>query len=478
MEQLSRNTHSAPARTERILQFGEGNFLRAFADWMIDKMNKEADFDGGVVAVQPIDRGMIKMINDQDGLYTVLLNGIKNGEAVKEYEVVDCIQRGLDPYTQFEEYLAIAENPELRFVISNTTEAGIAYHENNTINDAPPSSFPAKLTVLLKKRFDAFAGATDKGLIFIPCELIDRNGDNLKRIILQYAEEWGLSTEFKTWVEEHNIFTNTLVDRIVPGYPKTKIEEITKEIGYKDNIVVEGEQFHLWVIEGPQSVKDEFPSEKCGLNVIFTDDMAPYRTRKVRILNGAHTTMVPVAYLYGIEYVRESVEHEVVGEWIKDAIYKEIVPTLDLSKEELESFSADVIDRFRNPYLKHALMSISLNSVSKFKTRVLPSLTQYVDLKGELPQKLVISLSALIAFYKGNVGGKEIALNDDASVLEFAASAWSEYTDVASLKSVAESFLGNESFWGQDLNKITGLTDAVAENLAVILGDGIQNLLG
>ncbi|UXP31983.1 tagaturonate reductase [Reichenbachiella agarivorans] len=477
MKKLNRLTHNTQTYTERILQFGEGNFLRAFADWMIHQMNQKVDFDAGVVAVQPIDKGLIQMLNEQDGLYTVYINGIKDGQAVSEHEVVDCIQRGLDPYTQWEEYMALAESPDLRFVLSNTTEAGIAYHDNNSMNDAPPSSFPAKVTLLLHRRYETFDGATDKGLIFIPCELIDRNGDNLKRIILQYAEEWGLSVEFKDWVEKHNIFANTLVDRIVPGYPKDKMEAITEELGYQDQLVVEGEKFHLWVIEGPEQIQKEFPAEACNLNVIFTDNMEPYRTRKVRILNGAHTTMVPVAYLYGIEYVRESVEDEVFGPWIRQAIFEEICPTLDLPEEELKSFACDVLDRFRNPYLMHALMSISLNSVSKFKTRVLPSLLEYVERKGKLPEKLCVSLAALIAFYRGEVAGKVIQRNDDQTVIDFADQAWASYSDAASIGEVVKAFLSQTDFWGQDLTVVTGLTDAVAANLTVILDGNIKKLI-
>ena len=374
MNVLNRTNNTVNTYTERILQFGEGNFLRAFANWMIHEMNKKAGFDAGVVAVQPIDQGLIKMLNDQDGLYTIYLNGIKNGEAISEHEIIDCIQRGINPYTNYDDYLANAENSDLRFVISNTTEAGIAYNPEDKLDDAPQKSYPGKLTALLFKRFQTF-NASDKGLIIIPCELIDRNGDNLKRIVLQYAADWNLGEEFVDWIEHDNIFCNTLVDRIVPGYPRDKMDAITAELGYKDNLVVEGEQFHLWVIEAPATVKEEFPSEACGLNVVFTNNMEPYRTRKVRILNGAHTTLVPVGYLYGIEKVRESLEDEVVGTFLKDAIFNEICPTLDLPEAELNQFANDVLDRFRNPYLEHALMSISLNSVSKFKTRVLPSVS-------------------------------------------------------------------------------------------------------
>ena len=473
MKNLNRTTVTANTYTERIIQFGEGNFLRAFANWMIHEMNKKANFDAGVVAIQPIDQGLIKMLNDQDGLYTLYLNGIKNGEVLSEHQVIDCIQRGINPYENYADYLANAENPDLRFVISNTTEAGISYNADDTLEDAPQSSFPGKLTALLYKRFQAFGGASDKGLIVIPCELIDRNGDNLKRIIIQYAVQWNLGEEFVEWINDDNIFCNTLVDRIVPGYPRDKMDAITEELGYKDNLVVEGEQFHLWVIEGPASVKDEFPSEACGLNVVFTDNMEPYRTRKVRILNGAHTTLVPVGYLYGIDRVRESLEDEVVGKFLKNALFNDISPTLDLPAEELSQFSADVLDRFRNPYLAHELMSISLNSVSKYKTRVLPSVLEYVKRKNELPKNLLFSLAALIAFYKGDRNGTAIALKDDAAVLDFFKEAWNNNNFVE----VVEKTLSNTDFWGTDLTEIDGLQEEVTTHLEAILNNGMKATL-
>jgi len=474
MDALNRSTADVSTYTERILQFGEGNFLRAFANWMIHEMNKKANFDAGVVVVQPINQGLVKMLNDQDGLYTLYLNGIKNGKAISEHEIIDCIQRGINPYENFAGYLANAINPDLRFVISNTTEAGIAYNAEDKLEDTPQKSFPGKLTALLHKRFQEFNAASDKGLIIIPCELIDRNGDNLKRIILQYAADWKLGEEFVSWINEDNIFCNTLVDRIVPGYPRDKMDAITKELGYKDNLVVEGEQFHLWVIEGPKEVKEEFPSEACGLNVVFTEDMEPYRTRKVRILNGAHTSLVPVGYLYGIEKVRESLEDEVVGGFLKDAIFNEICPTLDLSKEELNQFSNDVLDRFRNPYLEHALMSISLNSISKYKTRVLPSVLEYVKRKKELPNKLLFSLAALIAFYKGERNGEEIALKDDEKVLEFFKEQWA----TNDLSKITEAVLSNVDFWATDLTQINGLQEKVNGHLNAVINEGMQKALG
>ncbi|MGB5497633.1 MAG: tagaturonate reductase [Maribacter sp.] len=470
---LNRKTKEAKSYTERILQFGEGNFLRAFADWMFQEMNEKANFDAGVVVVQPIDRGMVNVLNDQNGLYTVYLNGIKNGKAISEHQIIDCIQRGINPYTNCDAYLANAENPDLRFVVSNTTEAGIVYSPTDKLADTPQNSFPGKLTALLYKRFKHFEGAYDKGLIVMPCELIERNGDNLKKIILQFAEDWDLGEAFVQWVTEDNIFCNTLVDRIVPGYPKDKMDSITKELGYKDNLVVEGEQFHLWVIEGPKSLKEEFPARECGLNVVFTDNMEPYRTRKVRILNGAHTTLVPVGYLYGIDKVRESLEDPVVGSFLKDAIFEEICPTLDLSDEELKQFSSDVLDRFGNPYLEHTLMSISLNSISKYKTRVLPSVLEFINRKNSLPKRLMFALAALIAFYKGDRNGTHIALKDDQKVLDFFAGQWASNDSCIVVKNV----LSNTDFWGCDLMEIKGMQELVAINLENILNKGMNEAL-
>ena len=401
------------------------------------------------------------------------MNGIKNGEVLSERKVIDCIQRGINPYEDYDAYLANAENPNLRFVISNTTEAGISYNPEDNLEDAPQASFPGKLTALLYKRFHFFNGASEKGLILMPCELIDRNGDNLKKIVLQYATDWNLGKGFVSWINNDNIFCNTLVDRIVPGYPRDKIDTIAEELGYIDNLVVEGEQFHLWVIEAPESVKNEIPAKTCGLNIVFTNNMEPYRTRKVRILNGAHTSLVPVSYLYGIDKVRESVEDQVVGKFIQDAIFEEICPTLDLPKQELKQFSNAVLERFRNPYLEHDLISISLNSISKYKTRVLPSILEYIKRENTLPKRLLFSLAALIAFYRGNRNGVNIPLKDDQSVLDFFAAQWIAFD----VKAIAKATLQNVDFWGQDLTQISGLLEEVTTSLNAITKHGMKEAL-
>jgi len=463
---------------EKILQFGEGNFLRAFIDWQIDKMNKETDFKGSVVVVQPIEFGLVDKLNEQDGLYTLYLQGINQGKAIQEHSVINSISRGINPYTQHEEYLKLAENPELRFVFSNTTEAGIAFDENDKLEDKPQKSFPGKFTALLYHRFKAFKGQKDKGFIIIPCELIDRNGDKLKKTILQFAELWNLEENFATWINEANTFCSTLVDRIVPGYPRDTIKEITKELGYEDNLVNIGEHFHLFVIEGPQWIENEFPASKAGLNVKFVEAMEPYRTRKVRILNGSHTSLVPVAYLYGLNTVSESVEHEVMGKFIKNTIYEEIIPTLDLPEEELKYYAKVVLERFMNPFVKHYLMSISLNSMSKYETRDLPSLLEYAKRKGKLPMRLVFSLAALIEFYKGKRGEDTIKLADDEDILDLYKGAWSSCDgSEAGLKNVVMTVLAYEKNWKMDLNKIAGLTDAVTGYLIMIEKLGMKEAL-
>jgi len=463
---------------EKVLQFGEGNFLRAFVDWQIDKMNKQAGFNGSVVVVQPIEFGLVDKLNQQDGLYTLYLQGMNEGKAIAEHSVINSISRGINPYTQHAEYLKIAENPELRFVFSNTTEAGIAYDENDKLEDKPQKSFPGKLTALLYNRFKTFNGQKDKGLIIIPCELIDRNGDKLKEIILKFAMLWNLEKGFATWINEANTFCSTLVDRIVPGYPRDTIKEITQELGYEDNLVNIGEHFHLFIIEGPQWIENEFPVAKAGLNVKFVEDMTPYRIRKVRILNGSHTSLVPVSYLYGLNTVAESVEHKVMGKFIKDTIYEEIIPTLDLPEEELAYYAKVVLERFMNPFVKHYLMSISLNSMSKYETRDLPSLLQFVKIKGELPKRLVFSLAALIEFYKGKRGEEIIKLSDDADVLELYKTAWDKCDGTEeALRNLVTTVLAYKKVWKMDLNEVQGLTNAVTRYLTNIEKSGIGEAL-
>lgn len=464
---------------EKVLQFGEGNFLRCFVDWMFHRLNESGHFNGSIVVVQPIEMGMVDMLNEQDGLYTVYLRGLVNGSVFSSHETVEVISRGLNPYSQFTEFIQTAENPEMRYVISNTTEAGISFNGGDQAGDTPPSSYPAKLAVWLYHRYTTFAGAHGKGVHIIPCELIDKNADTLKKVIRQLAAEWKFEDGFVQWLNKSCTFNNTLVDRIVPGYPKDRIAEITAELGYEDKIVVEGEPFHLWVIQPENDLlEQELPFPAIGLDVLYVKDVTPYKVRKVRILNGVHTSLVPVAYLYGIDTVRESMEDAVVGKFIKEALYDEIIPTLDLPLQELQDFAAAVLERFANPFIRHLLMSISLNSWSKFETRVLPSLLEYKKRKGAIPQKLAFSLAATIAFYRGKRGEEVIALKDDADLLELLQQAWTKYDgNDASLKEVVTAVLAYTKNWKQDLNQVEGLTDAVTRHLASIVNLGMKEAI-
>lgn len=471
---LNRET-AAAANTlpVKVLQFGEGNFLRAFADWMIDVMNEKANFESAIQVIQPIAQGMGDAVNQQEGLYHVVLNGIRNGQASQETRLIKCVKGVINPFTHFDEYLKAAENADLQFILSNTTEAGIVFSETDNNPNALPATFPGKLAVFLYRRYQFFKGAADKGLVIMPCELIEKNGAKLKSAILEYVSLWKLPKDFRDWLEQHNTFCNTLVDRIVPGFPRETINEIKARIGFDDNLVVTAEPFHLWVIEGPESLQQKFPAHKAGLEVKFVKDLTPYRTRKVRILNGAHTSLVPVAYLAGLRTVRESVDDAKIGKYLKDVVFEEIIPTLDLPESELKQFANDVIERFQNPFIKHELISISLNSISKFKVRVLPSLLQYIAIKKSLPHKLLFSLAALIRFYKGEWRGEPIAVNDDAAVMEFFKEAWKNVP----IEKIAGKVLSNISFWDEDLMRIPGVEVQVSKYLVEIDKRGVEEVL-
>lgn len=412
-------------RTERFIQFGEGGFLRGFADWMIQKLNEKTDFEGSVVVVQPIEKGMCDVLTAQNCRYTHIIRG----EEGVETSVIDVISRCVKPYEDFEGFLKLAEIPTMRYVISNTTEAGIAFKGEDKATDAPPSSFPAKVTLLLKRRYDKGL----PGFVFLPCELIDRNGDNLKKIVLRYIDLWGLGADFAAWVERENVFCSTLVDRINTGYPRD--EKI--DLGYEDKMLNTSEYFHLWVIETELDLEKELPFSKAGLNVIVTRGaLEKYRTRKVRILNGAHTSMVPYALLSGFDTVKSCMDDDRMRAYVRKCVFEEIIPTLDLPKDELVAYAEDVLTRFSNPYIKHYLSSIALNSVSKFKVRVLPSILEYKKRFGTYPKTLVFAFARLIEFYK--VGTP----NDDPEVTAFLQS-----------HTVAE-ILANKALWDADLSDL------------------------
>ena len=410
------------SNTERVIQFGEGGFLRGFADWMLQKLTDVGAFDGKVVVVQPIRQGMCDMLTAQNCNYTHIIRGSEGVEKTR----VEVISRCVKPYEDFEEYLALADIPSMRFIISNTTESGIVFNNTDKEENAPEISFPAKLTMLLKRRFEKGLS----GFIVLPCELIDRNGDNLKKCVLSYAELWNYSDELKAWIENEIVFCNTLVDRINTGFPKG--EEL--DLGYEDNMVNASEYFHLWVIETEYDIESELPFSKAGLNVIVTrDKLEMYRTRKVRILNGAHTSLVPYALLSGLDTVRSCMENETMREHVRRCVFEEIIPTLDLPRDELEDYANNVLIRFSNPYINHYLSSIALNSVSKFKVRVLPSILEYNKRFGKLPETLTFAFAKLIDFYRTDM------TNDAPEIVEFMKTA------------TVSEILAKTEYWGEDL---------------------------
>ncbi|ANU48342.1 altronate oxidoreductase [Enterocloster clostridioformis] len=417
------------ARKETVIQFGEGRFLRGFADYFFQKLQDKGLFDGSVVIVQPIEKGMCSVLEQQGCEYNLFLRGIDNGQVVDEHIHIDIISRCVNPYENFESYMKLAENPDFRFIVSNTTEAGIEYVDSNQFTDAPARSFPGKLTQLLYKRFRLGL----KGFIILSCELIDHNGEELEKCCLRYADLWGLGEEFKTWLVQENDFCSTLVDRIVTGFPRDEHEELCRRIGEQDNMMDTAEIFHLWVIQG--SHEDELPLQKAGFHVVWTDNVDPYKKRKVRILNGAHTSMVLGAHLYGLKTVGECLKDEKVSALLRKCIFGEIIPAIG-DTEDNRKFGEAVLERFSNPFIKHMLLSIALNSVSKFRARVLPAILEYRDMFGSCPQGLTFSLAALIAFYRTDDA------NDSQEIMDFMKTA------------PVEDILKREDYWGQDLSPL------------------------
>ena len=485
MKALNKLTAPKAVAPEKIIQFGEGNFLRAFVDWIIWNMNQKTNFNASVAVVQPIDRGMAEWLNGQDCLYHVNLQGRLNGEAINSLERIDVISRALNPYSQNAAFMALADQPEIRFVISNTTEAGITFDPACKFTDAPASSYPGKLVQLLYRRYKTFEGDPKKGLIIMPCELIFLNGHHLKDCIRKYIELWkddfAADYEgFKEWFEKYNYVCATLVDRIVPGFPRKDIAAIQEKVGYADNLVVQAEIFHLWVIEKPENMsieqlREEFPAEKAGLHVLIAESEKPYHERKVTLLNGPHTVLSPVAYLSGINIVRDACNDPVVGKYIHKAQFEELMETLNLPMDELRQFASDVLERFNNPYVDHQVTSIMLNSFPKFETRDLPGLKTYLERKGELPKGLVLGLAAIITYYKGGTraDGAPIQPNDAQEIMDLLQQLWA----TGCTRKVAEGVLGaTDIIWKeskQNLNEVPGLTDMVVSFLDSIQEKGM-----
>ena len=449
-------------------------------DYWFDMSNEKAGWNGKVALVQPIAQGLTKLINEQEGLYTLYLRGSENGEKINRKRVISVCDACYNPYEDWEAIKEIAKSADLEYVASNTTEAGIVYDPESTFDQVPPTSFPAKLTVLLYERFKA----GQKGIVVLSCELIDNNGKELQKVVNQHIDDWKLGDDFKKWINEENLFCSTLVDRIVPGRirdPK-EVAEIEAENGYSDPLLDVGEVFGVWYIEGPQWLEDKLPFKKSGLNVHVVPEVAPYKKRKVRILNGAHTGFVLGAYLAGEDIVRDCMHDDVIHGFMNKMLYDEVIPVLPLDKADCDAFAAAVTDRFNNPFVDHQLMSISLNSTSKWKARNMPSFLEYIEKFGKLPQALTMSLAAYIAFYSSNIqrleadglvcvrpAGNEYKVQDDEWVLEF----YYENKD-ADDAALVKAVLSNEKMWDTDLTKIEGLYDTVLADLTLIRKEGAK----
>ena len=458
---------------ERIVQFGGGNFLRGFVDWVVDILNDETDFAGSIALVKTTP-GRYDALDEQDCLFTTWLHGMTGDEFIEQTRLITAVNRTVYPYQDYQAFLALARQDDIRFIFSNTTESGIVYAADDRFADAPPATFPAKLARFLYERYRYCSGSPDKGCIIIPTELIIDNATRLRQIILDYAQLWGLESGFSTWVNEDNLFCNTLVDRIIPGYPDADAERIFAKQGYQDRLLVAGEIYHSWIIEAPARLIDQFPVDQARtpLNVKIVDDAAPYRRIKVRLLNGAHTAMTSLGLLLGIESVREAVEHEALGPFIHDLVFREIIPSVDeIPAAELEAFARDVFERFRNPRIHHRLLTISLNSSAKVKERLLPSLIGCFDETGELPRRLVLALAAFIRLYGGE---STIPLNDDPDLLEWFRQRWKQ---AASTDALADAVLANTELWGRDLRELPGLAERIGRDLRVIEAGRLIELL-
>lgn len=484
---LNARTVAKPQRPERIIQFGEGNFLRGFVEWMVQRMNQQADFDASVVIVKPRP-GSLQLLRQQDCLYHVNLQGLSDGQPVDTVERIDCVSRVIDPHTEHDAFLALAGQAELRFVVSNTTEAGIAFDPACRLSDAPPAAFPAKLTQLLYHRFRACHGDLQRGFIILPCELILRNGQHLTDCIRRYIDLWAEElgndfVAFSRWFEQACHVCTTLVDRIVPGFPRQDIERLQQRTGFTDALMVQAEAFHLWVIETAphlplEALAREWPAKQAGLNVLLTDDEAPYHQRKVTLLNGPHTVLAPVAFLAGVNIVRDACQHNVIGRFVRQVMYDELLPTLSLPAEDSRRFADAVLERFCNPFVNHQLTSIMLNSFPKYQTRDLPALKIYLQRRGELPRGLVLGLAAICVCYRGGqrADGTAIQPNDDARILQLLRDLWA----CGDARRVAEGVLvAQDLIWKEhgDLRQLPGLTDLLTTFIEGILQSGIEALL-
>ncbi|MCU1446145.1 tagaturonate reductase [Cryobacterium sp.] len=470
MERLTSTIYPKPELPTRAIQFGEGNFLRGFVDWQLQQLNKQGLFDGGVKIVQPLAGGLVAMLEEQDNLFTVLLEGKQDGAEVQSHEVITVVTGTVNPYTDYQAYLDLADDDDIEFIFSNTTESGIVYNADDKLGDTPHASFPGKLTALLQRRFEL----GKKGFTLIPCELIEHNGAKLKETVLATAANWQLSDAFVAWVDTDNTFYSSLVDRIVPGYPKDRAEELCAGFGFEDRLIVTAEPFLLWVIEGPSELTETLPLAKAGLNVTVTDDMTPYRERKVFLLNAPHTTMATLARLAGVETVRDVMLDADFGPLVEAVMYEEIMPVLDLPHDELAAYAESVKERFENPFMHHELAAIALNTASKFTSRLLPVLLGFHAKNGTLPRRVTLALSALLLTYSGDPAATVTPVDSAETIAAFHAAYAAAADDTAAY---VATILADTTLWGSDLTAIDGLVDLVSAGVTSLRTQGVRATL-
>lgn len=466
------------SRPIRVLQIGEGNFLRAFVDYGIDVANEELGFNGNVAIVAPRSKRPARFAA-QDNLFTVCLRGQKDGRPYEENRVITCVEKVLSANEDYDAFMSLAKLDTLEFVVSNTTEAGIVFSDKDRLGDCPPQTYPAKLTKFLYERYTYYHGAVDKALTMLPVELIEHNGAALLECVLRYARLWQLEDGFAVWLQQDCIFASTLVDRIVTGYPKAEAADICAALGYEDALLDQAEPFGLWVI-GDERVKDRLKVASDKWHVEFTDKIDIYKERKVRILNGAHTSMVLGAYLAGKDYVGQCMADPDVRKQLDQSVFEEIVPTVHMPQPKAEAFARAVFERFENPFVKHALLSISLNSIAKWKARVLPTLKDHVAMHhGQLPKWLTYSFAALLAFYRtktegedcliGIRGTNEYEIHDDQEKLAFI-----REKSLLPRAEYAKAIMQRTDWWGEDLTTIPGFLPAVVKQLESIAKIGAR----
>ncbi|MCD9025524.1 tagaturonate reductase [Cohnella silvisoli] len=474
-ETETRRLDEVSASPVTVLQIGEGNFIRGFFDWMVHRCRSQGLFDASIAVTQPRPTGKPKIdaLAGQDGLYTMVIRGIENGQSVESREIVTVFSQMIDPYTEWKRLVELSISPDLRFIVSNTTEAGLVYRPETLAEGVPIISFPGKIAYLLYQRYLKFDGAANRGLILLPCELIERNGDALQDAVLQYATDWSFPAAFREWVYSHNRFLNSLVDRIVTGYPdKAQAETWFAEWGYEDELLCTAEPYHLWVIEAEPELDEMLPFKRAGLNVQWVDDLKPYQQRKVRILNGAHTLMTPLGLLYGLDHVRELMEHQTLGAFVRATVIDDIIPTLPYPENEMRTYAHSVFERYLNPYIHHRLTDIAMNSISKFKVRLLPSLAFYIERGEPIPTRLILGFAGLLRYYKVKLNGEvyegfslkgqSYTVRDDAKVLETLASIWEEADHAKEpLKETVERLLAQHSLWGRDLSSCLSLAESI-----------------